>query len=141
MGLLLYFPSRDTRYAFGRDGESFRELHCKQEEECYKGSFELAFQCHGSEVNQHLVSEVMHILLKTGQSTPSNSSNGGVGPTKPSNSLILSPNSCLIDIIPGLEQVKEQRREIQEVRCRFEGYDAEQPSRTTRRLFPKRTSV
>ncbi|KAF2601080.1 hypothetical protein F2Q70_00026519 [Brassica cretica] len=31
----------------------------------------------------------------------------------------------------GLEQVKEQRREIQEVRCRFEGYDAEQPSRTT----------
>ncbi|KAF3493971.1 hypothetical protein DY000_02052265 [Brassica cretica] len=32
-----------------------------------------------------------------------------------------------------LEQVKEQRREIQEVRCRFEGYDAEQPSRTTRR--------
>ena len=55
--------------------------------------------------------------------------------------LILSPNSCLIDIIPGLEQVKEQRREIQEVRCRFEGFDAEQPSRTTRRLFPKRTSV
>ncbi|KAF3509959.1 hypothetical protein F2Q69_00006577 [Brassica cretica] len=41
----------------------------------------------------------------------------------------------------GLEQVKEQRREIQEVRCRFEGYDAEQPSRTTRRLFPNRTSV
>ncbi|KAF3605393.1 hypothetical protein DY000_02047826 [Brassica cretica] len=37
--------------------------------------------------------------------------------------------------------VKEQRREIQEVRCRFEGYDAEQPSRTTRRLFPKITSV
>ncbi|KAF3572279.1 hypothetical protein F2Q69_00058938 [Brassica cretica] len=32
----------------------------------------------------------------------------------------------------GLEQVKEQRREIQEVRCRFEGYDAEQPSRTAR---------
>ena len=55
--------------------------------------------------------------------------------------LILSPNSCLIDIIPGLEQVKEQRREIQEVRCRFEGFDAEQPSRTTRRLFPKITSV
>ena len=55
--------------------------------------------------------------------------------------LILSPNSCLIDIIPGLEQVKEQRREIQEVRCLFEGFDAEQPSRTTRRLFPKRTSV
>jgi len=45
--------------------------------------------------------------------------------------LILSPNSCLIDIIPGLEQVKEQRREIQEFRCRFEGYDVEQPSRTT----------
>ena len=55
--------------------------------------------------------------------------------------LILSPNSCLIDIIPGLEQVKEQRREIQEVNCRFEGFDAEQSSRTTRRLFPKRTSV
>ena len=55
--------------------------------------------------------------------------------------LILSPNSCLIDIIPGLEQVKEQRREIQEVGCRFEGFDAEQPSRTTRRLFPKRTSI
>ncbi|KAF3524647.1 hypothetical protein F2Q69_00047839 [Brassica cretica] len=36
-------------------------------------------------------------------------------------------------VIYGLEQVKEQRREIQEVRCRFEGYDAEQPSRTTRR--------
>ncbi|KAF3582827.1 hypothetical protein DY000_02033194 [Brassica cretica] len=44
-------------------------------------------------------------------------------------------------LIYGLEQVKEQRREIQEVRCRFEGYDVEQPSRTTRRLFPKRTSV
>ncbi|KAF3564175.1 hypothetical protein DY000_02011039 [Brassica cretica] len=41
----------------------------------------------------------------------------------------------------GLEQVKEQRREIQEVRCHFEGFYAEQPSRTTRRLFPKRTSV
>ncbi|KAF3590561.1 hypothetical protein DY000_02023407 [Brassica cretica] len=40
----------------------------------------------------------------------------------------------------SLEQVKEQRREIQEVRFRFEGFDAEQPSRTTRRLFPKRTS-
>ena len=55
--------------------------------------------------------------------------------------LILSLNSCLFDIIPGLEQVKEQRREIQEARCRFEGIDAEQPSRTTQRLFPKRTSV
>ncbi|KAF3528818.1 hypothetical protein DY000_02038902 [Brassica cretica] len=44
-------------------------------------------------------------------------------------------------LLKGLEQVKEQRREIQEVRCRFEGFDAEQPSRTTRRLFPKRTSV
>ncbi|KAF3510160.1 hypothetical protein F2Q69_00006109 [Brassica cretica] len=40
-----------------------------------------------------------------------------------------------------LEQVKEQRREIQEARCHFEGFDAEQPSRTTGRLFPKRTSV
>ncbi|KAF2539539.1 hypothetical protein F2Q68_00018708 [Brassica cretica] len=39
------------------------------------------------------------------------------------------------------ELVKEQRREIQEVRCHFEGFYAEQPSRTTRRLFPKRTSV
>ena len=55
--------------------------------------------------------------------------------------LILSPNSCLIDIIPGLEQAKEQRREIHDVRCRFEGFDVEQPSRTTRRLFPKRTGV
>ncbi|KAF3512097.1 hypothetical protein F2Q69_00006055 [Brassica cretica] len=45
------------------------------------------------------------------------------------------------DLYKGLEQVKEQIREIQEVRCRFEGFDAEQPSRTTRRLFPKRTSV
>ncbi|KAF3553761.1 hypothetical protein F2Q69_00015841 [Brassica cretica] len=44
-------------------------------------------------------------------------------------------------LIYGLEHVKEQRKEIQEVRCHFEGYDAEQPSRTTQRLFPKRTSV
>ncbi|KAF2558232.1 hypothetical protein F2Q68_00015271 [Brassica cretica] len=42
---------------------------------------------------------------------------------------------------PAGEEVKEQRKEIQEVRCRFEGFDAEQPSRTTQRLFPKRTSV
>ncbi|KAF2568332.1 hypothetical protein F2Q68_00025538 [Brassica cretica] len=47
----------------------------------------------------------------------------------------------MLDSTRSLEQVKEQRREIQEVRCRFEGFDAEQPSRTTRRLFPKRTSV
>ncbi|KAF3552676.1 hypothetical protein F2Q69_00014613 [Brassica cretica] len=40
-----------------------------------------------------------------------------------------------------IQKVKEQRREIQVVRCRFEGYDAEQPSRTTRMLFPNRTSV
>ena len=32
-------------------------------------SFELAFQCHWFEVNQHHVAEVMHILLKRGQST------------------------------------------------------------------------
>ncbi|CDY09072.1 BnaC08g10260D [Brassica napus] len=43
--------------------------------------------------------------------------------------------------VNGRTKVKEQRREIQEVGCRFEGFDAEQPSRTTRRLFPKRTSI
>ncbi|KAF2535580.1 hypothetical protein F2Q68_00020428 [Brassica cretica] len=31
-------------------------------------SFELAFQCHRSQVNQHPVADVMHILLKSGQS-------------------------------------------------------------------------
>ena len=31
-------------------------------------SFELAFQCHRSQVNQHLVAEVMPVLLKSGQS-------------------------------------------------------------------------
>ncbi|KAF3580396.1 hypothetical protein DY000_02031313 [Brassica cretica] len=31
-------------------------------------SFELAFQRHRFEVNQHLVAEVMHVLLKSGQS-------------------------------------------------------------------------
>ena len=30
--------------------------------------FELAFQCHWFEVNQHPVAEVIHILLKSGQS-------------------------------------------------------------------------
>ena len=55
--------------------------------------------------------------------------------------IILSPNSCLIDIIPGLEQVKEQRREFHEVRCHFGIFDAEQPVRSIQRLFPKRTSV
>ena len=55
--------------------------------------------------------------------------------------LILSPNSCLIDIIPGLEQVKEQRREFYEERCHFGISDAEQPVRPIRRLFPKRRSV
>uniref|UniRef100_A0A0D3ADN8 Arabidopsis retrotransposon Orf1 C-terminal domain-containing protein n=1 Tax=Brassica oleracea var. oleracea TaxID=109376 RepID=A0A0D3ADN8_BRAOL len=37
----------------------------------------------------------------------------------------------------SLEQVKEQRREIQEVRCLFEGFDAEQPSRTTQKVVPE----
>ncbi|KAF3495158.1 hypothetical protein DY000_02053872, partial [Brassica cretica] len=55
--------------------------------------------------------------------------------------IALSVDKCGAMTSLGLEQVKEQRREIQEVRCRFEGFDAEQPSRTTRRLFPKRTSV
>ena len=31
-------------------------------------SFELAFQCHRSQVNQHPVAEVMPVLLKSGQS-------------------------------------------------------------------------
>ena len=31
-------------------------------------SFELAFQCHRSQVNQHPVAEVMPLLLKSGQS-------------------------------------------------------------------------
>ncbi|KAF3494077.1 hypothetical protein DY000_02053063 [Brassica cretica] len=31
-------------------------------------NFELAFQCHRFEVNQHLVAEVMSVLLKSGQS-------------------------------------------------------------------------
>ncbi|KAF3540673.1 hypothetical protein F2Q69_00023129 [Brassica cretica] len=30
-------------------------------------SFELSFQCHRSEVNQHHLAEVMHVLLKSGQ--------------------------------------------------------------------------
>ncbi|KAF2619045.1 hypothetical protein F2Q68_00039950 [Brassica cretica] len=37
------------------------------------GIFELAFQCHRSEVNQHPVTAVMPVLLKGGQSTPSSS--------------------------------------------------------------------
>ncbi|KAF2594419.1 hypothetical protein F2Q70_00043363 [Brassica cretica] len=57
------------------------------------------------------------------------------------NNQFLTPDEFGIFMDPdGYAKVKEQRREIQEVRCRFEGYDAEQPSRTTRRLFPKRTS-
>ena len=36
---------------------------------CYtRQSFELAFQCHRFEVNQHPVAEVMPVLLKSGQS-------------------------------------------------------------------------
>ncbi|KAF3596761.1 hypothetical protein DY000_02021304 [Brassica cretica] len=31
--------------------------------------FELAFQCHRLEVNQHLVAEVIPVLLRIGQST------------------------------------------------------------------------
>ena len=34
-------------------------------------SFELAFQCHRFEVNLHPVSDVMPVLLKSGQSTSS----------------------------------------------------------------------
>ena len=51
-------------------------------------SFELAFQCHCSEVNQHPAAEVMPVLLKTGQSIPSNSPVWRVGPTTLSNSPI-----------------------------------------------------
>ncbi|KAF3572767.1 hypothetical protein F2Q69_00059608 [Brassica cretica] len=45
------------------------------------GIFELAFQCHRSEVNQHPVAEVMSVLLKGGQSTPSSSADGRAGST------------------------------------------------------------
>ena len=54
--------------------------------------------------------------------------------------LNLGPNSCLFDIIPGLVQLKDQRREIHEEGCYFGIPDAEQPIRPIRRAFPKRTS-
>ncbi|KAG5389172.1 hypothetical protein IGI04_030713 [Brassica rapa subsp. trilocularis] len=53
--------------AFG-GAELHRRVRCLAMDGDLSTSFELAFQCHRSQVNQHPVAEIMFVLLKSGQS-------------------------------------------------------------------------
>ncbi|KAG5410896.1 hypothetical protein IGI04_007215 [Brassica rapa subsp. trilocularis] len=51
-----------------RGAELHRRVRCLAMDGDLPTIFELAFQCHRSQVNQHLLAEVMPVLLKSGQS-------------------------------------------------------------------------